>query len=350
VQPTVNSLGVNVDTQGLATIQIQLGGANPALIDRNFSVVVDWGDKQIDNFPNGPFSPFTTDPQISRFDASGIIYEITHQYQGNPNPADPISNIPVQVTVRIDALNRIQFNDSQGPVTSLSQVVNESLATPAAGLFTLRFDLPQAPTIPNRIVFNNFALVPTDNAVAPPVSSAEIVVSSGGSAVEKSRSYVLRVITMLSEQGEIASSEDIELTDKDIEDLSSGKLFQKLGDNRYRIYLIREDGNELLLKDFYLRNHRPVEVDDTATTPNNSPADERVLDRQSSAMPRQNPGLAALMDGDQEVSESDVQERDDMSSEAKVEEKPITNATLAVGTVVQTMRSWRKAARRFRAG
>ena len=351
-RPSINSLGVNVDSLGLATIQIQLGGANPALIDRNFSIVVDWGDNEIDNFPNGSISPLTINPQISRFDASGVVYAITHQYQGNPNPADPIADIPIKVTVGIDALNRIQFNESQVPVTSLTQVVNERFVVPAAGLFTLRFDLPQTATLQGRIVFNNSASVQTVNAVAPPISSPEIVVSSGGSAVEKSRSYVLRVITLVSEQGEISASEDIELTDQDIAELSSGELFLKLGDNRYRIYLIREDGNELLLKDFYLRNHRPVEVDDSAATPNSPPTDERVLDRDLGSIFSLNTGLAAISDGEPEVIPPDVEleEPDEMSNEAKGEEKPITNATLAAGTVVQTMRSWRKAARRFRAG
>ncbi len=350
VQPKVNSLGVNVDSLGLASVQLQLGGANPPLVDRNFSVVIDWGDRQIDNFPNGSISPLTINPQISRFDASGVIYEITHQYQGNPNLADPIADIPVRVTVGIDALNRIQFNDSQGAASSLSQVVNERFVVPAAGLFSLRFDLPQAATVQSRIAFNSSVLVQADNGIPPPVSSAEIVVSSGSSAVEKSRSYVLRVITLISEQGEIASSVDIDLTEKDIEELSSGELFLRLGDNRYRIYLIREDGNELLLKDFYLRDHRPFEVEDSATSPNSLPTEERVLDQDTVSIPRQKLGMVSVEDGEFEVSEPEVHERDEFSSKAMGEEKPIANAALAVGTVSQTMRSWRKAARRFRAG
>jgi hypothetical protein len=350
VRPKINSLGVNVDSLGVATVQIQLGGVNPTVIDRNFSVVVDWGDNQIDNFPNGSISPLTINPQISRFDASGVIYEITHQYQGNPNLADPIADIPVKVAIGVDALNRIQFTESQVPATSLTQVVNESFVVPAAGLFTLRFDLPQAATLQSRFLFNNSASVATVNAVVPPVSSPEIVISSGGSVAEKSRSYVLRIITLMSEQGGISASEDIELTDDDIKDLSSGDLFLKLGDNRYRIYLIREDGNELLLKDFYLRDHRPVEVDDTAATPISLPPDEPVLDRDFTEIPSLKPETETQINGEPVEIAAEVQEPDKMSNEVKGGEKPINNATIAVGTVVQAMRSWRKAARRFRAG
>ncbi len=348
VRPTVNSIGVNVDSEGFATLQIQLGSASPALIDRNFSVVIDWGDKQIDQLPNGMISPSTTNPQIARFDGSGVIYQITHQYQGNPNPLDPIADIPVKVTVGVDALNRIQFNDSKGPVTSLSYVVNESLVTPAAGLISLRFDLPQAPTIPNRIVFNNSGVVQSAGSIAPVATSAEASVSSSSSAAEKGRSYVLRIITPVNEQGEVASSEDIELTVKDIEALSTGKLFQKLGDNRYRIYLIREDGNELLLKDFYLRNHRPFEVEDSPPSSNELPVEERVLDQPSAAITGDDHG-SEFASKKSEESEFDLQHDKELNGELTVERVPITNAVLAVGTFAQRVRSWRKAARRFRA-
>ncbi len=354
-QPTVNPLGVNVDSQGIASIQIQLGGPNPALIDRNFSVVIDWGDREIDNFPDGSMSPLTINPRISRFDASGVVYEITHQYLGNPKPNDPIADIPVTVTIGIDALNRIKFNDSQGPVTSLTIVVNQNFVVPAAGLFSLRFDLPQGATLQNRIVFSNSVSVQPNSIIAPLIASVEIVVSSESSAVEKVRTYVLRVITPVNEQGEVESSEDIALTDEDILDLSSGKLFQRLGDNRYRIYLIREDGNQLLLKDFYLRNHRPIEIDDAPTTANEAPTNERVLDKDTSATsPRKIGGLVEVRGGEPEVIGpkvigSDVVEPDEIENKVKSEEKPMANATLAMGTVAQAMRSWRKAARRFRA-
>ncbi|MEQ1825484.1 MAG: hypothetical protein ABL921_06040 [Pirellula sp.] len=332
VRPVVNPLGVNVDSQGLAAIEIQLGGPNPPLVDRNFSVEIDWGDRQIDRFPN---------LQIPRLDASGEVYQFMHQYLGNPNPSDPIADIPVTVTVGIDALNRIQFNDSQGPISGLTQVVNQNFVVPAAGLFSLRFDLPQSATIQNRFVFNNSSDFQTNVNVAPAIATTEIVVSSSSSTVEKGRTYVLRVITPINEHGQVESSEDIALTEEDIEDLSSGKLFQRLGDNRYRIYLIREDGNQLLLKDFFLRNHRPVEIDDAPATLDVSPADERVLDAEPSAsIQKIDGGLAKDQEGYDE--ENEIND--------KSEEKPMTNATLSFSATAHAFRSWRKAARRFRAG
>ena len=229
-------------------------------------------------------------------------------------------------------------------------MVNESLVVPAAGLFSLRFDLPQSATAQNRIVFNNSNEFQTTVNIPPAVASAEIVVSSGSSTVEKVRSYVLRVITPRIEQGEVDSSEDIELTDKDIEDLSSGKLFQKLGDNRYQIYLIREDGNEMLLKDFYLRNHRPFEIDESESNSNGSPTDERVLDKDTSAaIPIKSGGLSVVRSWEPEVIDFDLVEQE-AENELKSESERMIKATLSIGIVAQTMRSLRKAARRFRAG
>jgi hypothetical protein len=231
----------------------------------------------------------------------------------------------------------------------MSQVVTEKLVVPSSGLFSLRFDLPQGAIQQNRVVFNNAISAPSDNYLAPAVLSPEIVVSSGGSAVQKVRSYVLRVITPVNEQGEVESSEDISLTEEDIFDLSTGKLFQRLGDNRYRIYMIREDGNQVLLKDFYLRNHRPIEIDDTPASAIGLPIDEPVLDKApSAAIPMKDGGMTGIQDGESEAMESRTVAKDEFASGMKGDEKPMTNATLIVGTVTQATRSWRKAARRFR--
>ena len=333
VQPVVNSDGVNVDSEGVASILVQLGGPNPILVDRNFSVVIDWGDKQVDHLPNGLISSGTTNPQIARFDASGVNYQITHKYLGNPSPNDPVADIPILVKVGADSLNRIQFTDSQGAASTLFQVFNESLVVPAAGLFSLKIVLPQAPTSQNRFVFNS--ALPTDNSTtsSPAVKSAEIEVSSGNSSVEQKPSYVLRVITPTNEAGEVDSSDDILLTESDIDDLSG--LFRRLGDDRYRIYLIRGDGSQMMLKDFYLRNHRPIEIDD-APAPETLPAEERVLDESASVSTERSDTVMTGMN-------------EDGNMQSNEEETPVTNATAAIVASAPAMRSWRKAARRFRA-
>ena len=333
VQTVVNFDGVNVDSEGVASILVQLGGPNPILVDRNFSVVIDWGDNQVDHFPNGLISSGTTNPQIARFDASGVNYQITHKYLGNPNPSDPVADIPVSVKVGVDSLNRIQFSDSQNVASSQFQVVNEKLVVPAAGLFSLSFVIPQTPSVQTRLVFNNASQAENATASSLTVKSAEFEVSSSNSSVEQKRTYVLRVITPSNEEGGVDTSKDIPLAETDIDDLSG--LFRRLGDDRYRIYLIREDGSQMMLKDFYLRNHRPIEIDD-APASELLPAEERVLD-ESASVSTERPDTT--MAGANE----------DASTQNNEEKALVTNSTMAIGASAPAMRSWRKAARRFRA-
>ena len=333
VQTVVNFDGVNVDSEGVASILVQLGGPNPILVDRNFSVVIDWGDNQVDHFPNGLISSGTTNPQIARFDASGVNYQITHKYLGNPNPSDPVADIPVSVKVGVDSLNRIQFSDSQNVASSQFQVVNEKLVVPAAGLFSLSFVIPQTPSVQTRLVFNNASQAENATASSLTVKSAEFEVSSSNSSVEQKRTYVLRVITPINEEGGVDTSKDIPLAETDIDDLSG--LFRRLGDDRYRIYLIREDGSQMMLKDFYLRNHRPIEIDD-APASELLPAEERVLD-ESASVSTERPDTT--MAGANE----------DASTQNNEEKALVTNSTMAIGASAPAMRSWRKAARRFRA-
>ena len=332
-QTVVNFDGVNVDSEGVASILVQLGGPNPILVDRNFSVVIDWGDNQVDHFPNGLISSGTTNPQIARFDASGVNYQITHKYLGNPNPSDPVADIPVSVKVGVDSLNRIQFSDSQNVASSQFQVVNEKLVVPAAGLFSLSFVIPQTPSVQTRLVFNNASQAENATASSLTVKSAEFEVSSSNSSVEQKRTYVLRVITPINEEGGVDTSKDIPLAETDIDDLSG--LFRRLGDDRYRIYLIREDGSQMMLKDFYLRNHRPIEIDD-APASELLPAEERVLD-ESASVSTERPDTT--MAGANE----------DASTQNNEEKALVTNSTMAIGASAPAMRSWRKAARRFRA-
>lgn len=333
VRPVVNFLGVNVDSLGVASIQLQLGGPSPAIVDKNFSVIIDWGDGQIDTLPNGPLSTGTINPNITRFDASGTVYQITHQYLGNPNPNDPIAKIPVRVTVGVDALNRIQFNDSLGANANLVQVVDENFEVPAAGLFSLRFDIPQTPSVPNRLVFNTSLAIANPATATAATKPADILTSSSDSSAEQERSYVLRIVTPIDEQGGVSTSEDIELTEEDIDDLS--RLFQRLGDNRYRIYLIREDGVRLMLKDFYLRDHRPIEIEDSQE-PTAETANDRILEKT---------GPAAMQRPDESMMNAAM--TDDETVNTPQTEK-VSNAASA-GVALSTVRSWRKAARRFRA-
>ena len=259
-QAVTNSLGVHVDQNGYANIQILLGAAIAPFVDRNFGLNINWGDGQVDRLPGGPIVSGTTDPGIARYDANGLFYQITHQYLTNPSSSNPYANIPVTVSISVDALGRIQISDSATSTSLLSASQMLSLEVPSTGLFSLSFRLPQAASVQLPFAFNRVGTFNETVSQTLAVKSLEQVSFSTEVAVKAERTYVLRVVTPVDEAGRVRVSEDVSLEESDIVDLP--KLFRKLGDNRYRIYLILDDGNELLIRDFYLRDHVPIEIDE----------------------------------------------------------------------------------------
>jgi len=91
----------------------------------------------------------------------------------------------------------------------------------------------------------------------------------------------------------------------------------------------------MMLKDFYLRNHRPIEIDDVPA-PETLPAEERVLDESASVSTETLDTAVAGANEDSNMRNND-------------EKTLVTNATVAIVASAPAMHSWRKAARRFRA-
>ena len=270
-----NSLRSNVDSQGFVTIAIGLGSATPSVLDRNFGLIVDWNDGDVDQFPNGPRSLRTTNSGFASLDASGQTHLITHQYQGNPNVNDPTAAITIRLTVTADRFGRLNISDAHGAGANISRTIEFRLDVPEAGLFAAISQLPQAPEVQQRFVFNREQ--PTSQIVnsLSVTKLEEASASSSTSASQQQRRYTLRVITPIDEEGRVEAGENIPLEESDINDLT--KLFRKLSDNRYRICVLLPDGNELILRDFYLRNHMPFEVAETEI-PQTFSADDPVLD------------------------------------------------------------------------
>ena len=260
-----NDLGVNVDAEGFASLQILLGRDTPPFVDRNFGLSIHWGDGQVDRLPNGPLAANTTDPGVGRYDATGLFYQITHQYFLNPDPSDPYASIPVLVSVGVDALGRIRVSDGSGADNLLANSQAVVLEVPRSGLFSLSLQLPQAPSVQTPFTFVRQETIIETKDTLPTAKSVEQVSSSADASTQSVRVYVLRVVTPIDQQGRVRMSEDILLQEQDIIELQ--RLFDKLGDNRYRIYAILEDGNVLLLRDFYLRNHTPIEIEEPDVAP-----------------------------------------------------------------------------------
>ena len=259
VSPITDAFGVSVSAEGVTTIEIRLGDTNPVIVDQNLAVKIFWEAGEVDDFTTGMLSLTTTNPNIARFDATGVPVRITHQYLDDPD-LDPTSSIPINVEVGVDAKGRIQLSDSQGLDTRILQVIPVELKVPASWHVLFRFDLPQAPSASRPLVFDRIlvAISTASTEVAPKLQAIES--TSSESSADSERKFVLRLVTPMDESGRVSESKDVESTLRDVEDLN--ELFRRLPDNRYRIYMILRSGDALRIQDFFLRNHLPVEIDE----------------------------------------------------------------------------------------
>jgi hypothetical protein len=229
---------VNIDDQGRATLEILIGGLQD-VAQTKFSVDIDWSD-------GTDFSPFAT--------ASGIVNSVSHTYLGNPGEE---TTDPIPYTVTVEADDRIDF--SAGDVDLTTTVVTGELQVPRGGLpFAAA---PQSSQIVTFVAIRQQRLTEatiTQTSLPQFFDQADISNSAADSSAAGTRRYVLRVVTPVDEAGNVSESEDIELQPDVLSNLA--KLFRRLEDDRYRIYLILEDDSEQLVKDIQVRDHRASEV------------------------------------------------------------------------------------------
>jgi hypothetical protein len=266
VTSVLNSAGVNVDADGNTTLLIRLGVAGAATFDKNFAVTVFWGDGSSDTIPNAllPGVP-------GRIDADGATIALNHTYLLNPNAADPTAPIPVSVIAKSDSLNRIRVNENLAPSTQLQVTSSTQLLVPASGLFSLRLELAE-PLQTARNTFQASEIAEqTGRVVQESTKGNEFTTSATQSVSKTDRTYSIRIVTPKDDFGSVDLSKPIEIDEEDLDDWS--KLFSKLPDNRYRIFVTYESGIEVLLRDFYLKNGVPVEIDDSIS-PSNQPPTE----------------------------------------------------------------------------
>jgi hypothetical protein len=348
VSPITDAFGVSVSSEGVTTIEIRLGDTNPVIVDQNLAVKVVWEDGEVDDFTKGTLSRTTTNPNIERFDATGVPVRITHQYLDNPS-ADPTASIPINVEVGVDAKGRIQLSDSQGLDTSKLQVIPVELRVPTSGLVSLRFDLPQATNASRQLVFDRiFATQSTANTeVAQKLQVIET--NSAESSADNDRKYVLRLVTPLDESGRVSESKDVELTLSDVEDLN--KLFRRLPDNRYRIYMIMGSGDEVRLQDFFLRNHLPVEIEERIKAETNLQPEQNANEGTADSNANDSDRAETAIDAGAPVSLFDpaLPETSDEGSLDTNGSNVILSVAAVSGSLLGTNSiSLRKAARRFR--
>ena len=126
---SIDQGGSNVDEKGRVILEIKIG--DPAHVERNFAITVDWGDGRVENYTvpgqpqasrnfilnSGTRTNRRPDGTITGILVSGEypleqthqpladpgVYYLHHTYAEPPKPDDPAQPIPIRVELRFDA-------------------------------------------------------------------------------------------------------------------------------------------------------------------------------------------------------------------------------------------------------
>ena len=245
----------------------------------NVDIQIDWqeGDPVGPVVSAAPGDDRTQIIQSTISSASGTTY--IHNYENAPDPSNPSADINVTLSIIDVASGTISLISGGQSVFQASQFSDQVVVLEVAAAILPFFiaipetDAPEAPPTPSAQV----------QQVAEPLrsftaESAQILTSSLGTSQETDqRFYVLRIVSFGSE-GEVKIVEQgQEYKLPDLEDPDSGvgfelsqlpELFERLPDDRYRIYVV-EGQMERLVLDFIIRDGQPIEaqsIDDAGSS------------------------------------------------------------------------------------
>ncbi|MGH7200776.1 MAG: hypothetical protein ACREJB_09240, partial [Planctomycetaceae bacterium] len=212
----ISNTGVTPD--GLATILITFTDAGREV----FTVTANWSDGTTATRVVGP--------------ANAGAVTFTHLYVGNPNPSSPAAPIPITVTVADD-------DGGEAFETTVADIQGPGLFTP-----TINVDVD----IPTLTVAQAAPVTPpiVQTVTTFVTQSADVDSQSGEVAAVGEARAVLRVVFPTGEE-----SRDFDFDPDLLDDLTA--LFERLPDNRYRVYRINIDGTEQRVSDVTVRGGKP---------------------------------------------------------------------------------------------
>ena len=184
-------------------------------------VTIDWGDGSTTRVTLSSTTP--TAP-------------IAHVYLTNPNQADPSASIPINVLY--SAVGQ-QF-DTETFAAVDGTGIGFVIIPHSVSSFVALAPPPSFVEAPTATPFD-----------LPDTDSTDVGVAQSQTTIGADRRIVLRIISPLEVEGS-----DIQLPDRALNDLPG--LFKKLPDGHYRVYLL-EDGHERLVIDVLVRQGRPVD-------------------------------------------------------------------------------------------
>jgi hypothetical protein len=252
------------------------------------------------------------DPRFDTFFPldGNLAKQFAHRFVENPDQNNPTADIPITVnitslaggTIRpfiggtrpiVDALDQTvdkngDFTSNAGAFLNNAVGIRTTINIPVLTPLTFVSQIPALPSLPQvvpppPVLQTAFEVTsqPVQRGATLPVESSAAITSEG-----EERYYELRIV-FFDENGQLRESplgERINLNDDRLQaiapfDLSKlPELFGRLPADRYRIYLI-EDGTERLVLDFIIQQGQPVEVPEAEEgAPVVAPAAEEAID------------------------------------------------------------------------
>ncbi len=277
---------IQVGFDGVADLNISFGlPVGPA--ETFFVLTVHWGD-QTETYTNA--NTTVGDLYLQRAGAaagSELVFTLTHQYFSNPTVGDATAPIPILVTASNSgpggSAADITFFANGDETTPLSSMVEVVLNVPGSGLATVGIlvtavEIPDEPLevepLPEPVLVRSTS--------ADTSQSTEPLMIRSEAPIAYERYYVLRIVVLLDETGATHELEDIRIDDAEIKNLPG--LFEKLPDDRYRLYQVREDGVAQMITDVVVRGGKSagnVEFDEDWTVPAEQDQDPTVEPRTS---------------------------------------------------------------------
>lgn len=240
----------------------------------NVEVLINWGEGDTDEMtpvisaPPGDDRAFVVQSTIPA--PSGGV-DFIHDYQNPPDPDNPSDDISVVLSINQFAAGTIDVQVNSVSVFDDSRFDDfEVIVEVDSAILPFFIAIPEDNTQLAQPASDPVLIVPSKVRRTLSMTSNQIIASSIGSAEQvDQRYYVLRIVSF-GEEGDIKLMKDgseYRLPNLDDPDSESGfqlnqlpELFERLPDDRYKIYLI--DGQtERLVLDFIIRDGQPIEAE-----------------------------------------------------------------------------------------
>ncbi|MEL6109615.1 MAG: hypothetical protein AAFU85_26705, partial [Planctomycetota bacterium] len=236
----------------------------------NVDIQIDWqeGDSPGPVVLPAPGDDRTQVIQSTVSSPSGTVF--THDYENAPDPSNPSADINVTLSIIDIAAGTISLLAGGQSVFQATQFSDQIVVLEVdAAILPIFISIPEADA-PESVATSSVVVQQVAGALRSfTAESTQILNSSIGTSQESNqRFYVLRIVSFGSDGEVKIIEEDQEYRLPDLEDPDSTtgfelsqlpELFERLPDDRYRIYMV-EGQMERLVLDFIIRDGQPIEA------------------------------------------------------------------------------------------